>query len=211
MGQLFVNGQILTMDLARPRAEALLIVGATIIAVGDRKALEARAPAHTRVIDLQGQTLLPGFVDAHSHFPSPGLAHVGLDLSPPPVGTINMLETLLARVKRAGEESKSGSWIVGFNYDNTALDIGRHPTRMELDQVAPHHPVYLWHRSGHMGVGNSLALRALGHADGTVTAPAAAALDVGRDAEGRLTGLLQEGAAPETGRAAQRIAVEKAD
>ncbi len=209
VAQLFVNGQILTMDVSRPRAEALLIMGSTIIAVGERRALEARAPAYTRVIDLQGQTLLPGFIDAHSHFPSPGLAHVGLDLSPPPVGTINMLDSLLERVKSAGNESEPGSWIIGFNYDNAALDSERHPTRTELDRAAPGHPVYLWHRSGHMGVGNSMALQALGYVDGTASAPAAEEVNVGRDAEGRLTGLLQEGAAPELGHLLRQLPLRK--
>ena len=118
MAYLFVNGQVLTMDVSSPHAEALLIAGSTIIAVGKRKVLEARAPVYTHVIDLRGKTLMPGFIDAHSHFPSPGLAHVGLDLSPPPVGSVNMLGSLLDRVKNAAAVSKPGSWVIGFNYDN---------------------------------------------------------------------------------------------
>jgi len=96
----------------------------------------------------------------------------GLDLSAPPFGEVSDIATLLSRVEAAASEQEEGRLILGFNYDNTLMESGRHPTREEK------HPVWLAHSSGHMGVGNSLALKSFG-----------------RVPEG--DGLLQESDAPE--------------
>ncbi|MFK7889765.1 MAG: amidohydrolase [Granulosicoccus sp.] len=214
---LLINAHILTMDPSQSVANTLLIKGQHIAAVGGHEEVVAIAPPDAQVIDLQGQTLLPGFVDAHSHFPSTGLAQTGLDLTPPPVGTVSTVAMLIDRVAESARTHSPGSWIIGFNYDNAALNEQRHPSRAELDAVAPDHPVYLWHRSGHMGVGNSLALAALGHTDDLPAVDSSAGKvqfkqpfisiphtkqphsHVERDVDGRLTGLLQEAAAPRLG------------
>lgn len=192
---LFINGHILTMDVDSPRADSMLIAGGKIVAVGSETLINNDLPAFTKTIDLQGRTLLPGFVDAHSHFPSSGLTRAGLDLTPPPVGNVSTLQLLLDEVSKEAKTLSPGDWIVGFNYDDASLDIERHPTRYELDAVSPDNPVYLWHRSGHMGVANSKALQALGHQLVSFS-KSTEADEPQRDARGQLTGLLQEGAAP---------------
>ena len=189
----FVNGGIITMSAANQRAEAVLVADDRIVAVGSAAKIQSLMPDGTRVIDLQGKTLLPGFVDAHSHFPSSGLTTLGINLAPSPVGGTDTLSSLLMQVEQAVGEQADGSWIIGFNYDDSSLDIQRHPTRQEIDRIAPDNPVYLWHRSGHMGVANSRALEVLGISALSVSTPEG---HVERDASGQLTGLLQEHAAP---------------
>lgn len=189
----FVNGGIFTLSDGNQRVEAVLVAEDRIIAVGSSAKIQSLLPPGTRVVDLQGKTLLPGFVDAHSHFPSSGLTKLGIDLAPSPVGKTDTLSSLLAQIERAVDGRADGAWIIGFNYDDSSLDIERHPTRQEIDSVSPGNPVYLWHRSGHMGVANSRALEVL-----EITAQSISRTDghVGRDANGELTGLLQEHAAP---------------
>lgn len=207
---LLVNAHILTMDDSLPVAQALLMQGGRIAAVGRREALERELPAFTKTIDLHGRTVLPGFVDAHSHFPSAGLAEAFLNLASPPIGDVVGMETLLQRIADYGAGRTAGQWLVGFNYDDASLAERRHPSREELDRLFPDHPVYLWHRSGHMGVANSLALTELGHED--MNGPERAEKEPGfqpeRDTQGKLTGLLQEGAAPRLGNLLRRMPLQ---
>jgi len=166
---------------------------------------------------MQGRTVMPGLIDAHSHFPSNGLVSVGLDLSSPPIGDIANTEQLLQAISKAARQQSSSRWLIGFNYDDASLAEGKHPTRQQLDKAAPDHAVYLWHRSGHMGVANSRALQELGHvlqagqpnaigyARNLSSKQYAGAAHVGRDADGQLTGLLQEHAAPGLRRLLQEI------
>jgi len=154
----FINAHILTMSEGDAVANAMVIRGGKIIAVGQETDLETKVSWFRRKIDLAGKTVLPGFVDAHSHFPSAGLVHAGLNLSPPPMGTVATLQNLLNKVSQAGKSRDPGNWIIGLNYDDANLTEGRHPSRAELDTISPEHPVYLWHRSGHMGVANTMAL-----------------------------------------------------
>jgi len=198
---LLVNAHILTLDDKDSVADALLMQGRYIKAVGRQERLSRDLPLFTTVVDMEGKTMLPGFVDAHSHFPSAGLAQAGLDLTPPPVGNTGTMTQLLEAITLEAETYPEGQWIVGFNYDNASLPVQRHPTRHELDKAAPGHPVYLWHRSGHMGVANTRALHLLGFHDSSVNERAELTVSVvnhepDRDMQGRLTGLLQESAAP---------------
>ena len=197
--QLLVNAQILTMNPAQPEADALLLNGQHIVAVGAATDLLELAPANAKIEDLNGATVMPGFVDAHSHFPSAGLVEAGLDLTPPPVGSIGTLSGLLDQVAEQAGSLPAGSWIIGFNYDNAALDVQRHPLRFELDEIAPDHPVYLWHRSGHMGVANSRALQAIQQDNSLPSA----------DSLNEPSGLLQEEAAPRLGRLLSELPVRR--
>jgi len=208
---LFIHADVLTMDASRSRATAVLLVGRRVAAVGASGDMLARSIPGTTIVDLGGKTLMPGFIDAHSHFPASHMATTGLDLAAPPVGTVDTIATLLARISAAATIRGNNAWLLGFNYDDALLREGRHPTRIELDAAAPHNPVYLSHSSGHMGVANSRALSALGidwqspdvnlsvqlndQQSAERTNNAAHAL-IGRDTSGLANGLLQEGAAP---------------
>jgi len=174
--------------------QAMSIIAGRIDALGSNDHIIAKITSSTTVIDLDGNTLLPGFVDAHSHFPASGVSAVSIDLAPPPIGDTDTLELLLDRLAKAAQTNNSRGWLLGYNYDNTAFDDGEHPTRNELDEVVPNQPVYLWHSSGHMGVANSKALALLGIDDGSVPESDGT---YGRDINtGRLNGLLQEKSAP---------------
>ena len=182
------------MDDNNRVVQAMSIIAGRIDALGSNEHITANITSSTEVIDLNGNTLLPGFVDAHSHFPASGVSAVSIDLAPPPIGDANTLEQLLERLVKAAQTTAERDWLLGFNYDNTAFADGKHPTRVQLDAAVPDHPVYLWHSSGHMGVANSKALARLGIDEDSV---AASDGTFGRDINtGKLNGLLQEKSAP---------------
>jgi len=160
--QLFINGTVLTMDAANRIVSALATRGDRIEAVGSTEDILALAGEDAEIIDLKGRTLLPGFIDAHGHFPASGMAVVAADLNSPPIGEITTMEQLLAALRRQAGKTPAGEWVSGFGYDDTLLAERRHPTREELDSVSGDHPMVAMHVSGHMLVANSLALAAVG-------------------------------------------------
>lgn len=160
--QVFVNGEVLTMDADNRVAEAISIRGDRIEAVGSSAEIMALVGDDTLVTDLRGRTLLPGFVDAHGHFPYSGMRVLGVDLNSPPVGELTTMEQVLAALAEQAANTPAGDWVFGFNYDDTLLAERRHPTRAELDAVSTEHPVVATHVSGHMMVANSAALAAVG-------------------------------------------------
>lgn len=189
VAQLFYNGTILTMDDTVPEAAAVLIVGDTITAVGDEAELAARAPEGTERHDLSGNVLMPGFIDAHGHFPGWGVMAVAVDLNSPPIGEVRTMADIKARIAAKARDIGPGALILGMGYDDTLLAEKRHPTRHDLDEAAPDNPVILNHVSGHMQVGNSVVLAT--HSI-TSDAPDPPGGEIIRDAEGVPTGLLKE-------------------
>jgi predicted amidohydrolase YtcJ len=173
-----VNGNVLTMDPARPRASALAIAGGRIAALD-------QVPAGSEhVVDMGGATVLPGFHDAHNHMIGFGMSLAEVELSSPPVGSLDELYAAVAR--RAGATAP-GEWVIGGGYDQYKL--GGHPHRDALDRAAPGRRVWLRHTSGHMCVVNTPVLAALGiDAAATEVPGGRVAVDDG----GRPTGLLEE-------------------
>ncbi|MHC4422718.1 MAG: amidohydrolase [Planctomycetota bacterium] len=159
---LYIGGPILTMDPEDRIVEALGVEGDRIAAVGSGAELEAWADGSARVVDLVGRALLPGFIDAHGHFPGTGIFAVQVNLNSPPVGDVETMADLLARLRERARETRSGRWIVGWGYDDTLLAEKRHPTRDVLDAVSQEHPIVLWHVSGHLAAANGLALERVG-------------------------------------------------
>lgn len=170
----FFNAHIMTMDAQNSNASAIGILAGEIHTVGSLPIVERqiqnarRLPAWVAAllpikrVDLGGRTVLPGFIDAHSHFPLNAIATSGVQVSSPPFGPVADIPSLQAVIQKQAALHSPDEWIIGFNYDNAGLAEQRHPSRAELDEVAPEHPVYLRHRSGHMGVANTQALIALG-------------------------------------------------
>ncbi|NCF20250.1 MAG: amidohydrolase family protein [Haliea sp.] len=160
--QVFINGDVFTMDADNRIVEALSVREDRIEAVGSTEEIMALAGDETEVIDLRGRTLLPGFVDAHGHFPASGMIAIAADLNSPPIGDKITMAEVLGALKQRAETAEPGEWVTGFGYDDTLLEEQRHPTRAELDGISTEHPVVAMHISGHMLVANSLALDMVG-------------------------------------------------
>jgi hypothetical protein len=160
---LYVGGPILTLDADNRVVEALAVDGERIAAAGSEAALRTWAEqAGARVVELEGRALLPGFIDAHGHFPGEGLEALAANLNSPPIGAVRTLGELLERLRARAAEISAGDWVVGFGYDDTLLAERRHPTRHDLDRVSTRHPVAAMHISGHLAAVNSAGLERLG-------------------------------------------------
>ncbi|MBV9358863.1 MAG: amidohydrolase family protein, partial [Chloroflexi bacterium] len=184
---LLVNGRVLTMDARRPRAEAIAVAGDRILAVGNTAEMRGLADTRATVVDLRGRTLLPGLIDAHCHLSKYGLLQHGFDCKAQRVTSIADLQQGIAAL--AGTRPPD-TWIRARGYDQTRLAERRHPTRWDLDAAAPDHPVYLVRTCGHIGVASSRALELAGLGDDTPDPPGGHF----ERADGRLTGLMYEGA-----------------
>ncbi|MEP5764538.1 MAG: amidohydrolase [Halieaceae bacterium] len=160
--RLFVNGQILSMDADDQVFEAMSVRGDRIHRLGSDEEMRALAADNTVITDLQGRTLLPGFVDAHGHFPGSGIDVVSVDLRSPPVGEVTSIEQLQDALRARLDGKSDDNWLAGFGYDDTLLREKRHPTRADLDEVSSDIPIYITHISLHMGVGNSRAFELMG-------------------------------------------------
>ena len=126
----------MTMGSAASKAEAVAVRDDVILAVGREADVMALAGAGTRVIDLHGRTMLPGFVDGHSHFSTAGLMEATqINLSSFPVGTIRSLSEIKEIIRRKAATTPKGEWILGYGYDDTGLEEKRHPTAADLDEV----------------------------------------------------------------------------
>lgn len=158
---LLVNANVITMNPAFPRARVIRIRGGQIASVS---AEETPSPwkcpsSKTEVIDCQGKTVVPGFIDPHCHLVSYARSFVTLDLGPHNVSSISDIQNL---VRKAAQQLPPGTWIMGRGCNEFYLAEKRHPNRWDLDGVSPAHPVRISHRSGHAQLLNSLALKLVG-------------------------------------------------
>lgn len=162
---IYFGGDIVTVDDARPIAEAVAVKDGRIAAVGDLREVLALAGAGTRMVSLGGGTMLPGFIDAHSHMSLIGFQAGAANLLPAPDGRVNDLAALRAELAAwtLTETGQRWEWIVGFGYDDAQLAGKAHPTRKDLDEVSPDRPVLVIHQSSHLGSVNSKALELLGY------------------------------------------------
>ena len=155
------------------------------VAGGRITVLDEISPGAARMVDLRGATVLPGFHDAHNHMIGFGMSLGEVDISSPPVGS---LDELYAAIARRAETTAPGEWVIGSGYDQNKLG-GHHPDRDALDRAAPGRRVWLRHTSGHMCVVNSLVLADLGVDSAATEIPGGR---VATDSGGRPTGLLEE-------------------
>ena len=190
------NAALLTMDPARPRAQAVLVRGDRIEWVG----ADADVPdgSADRVIDCGGATLIPGLNDAHIHLLAYASSLSHLDMSRDRAASIGDIKRL---IRERAVATPQGRWVRGRGYDEAYLAEGRHPTRQDLDAAAPGHPVRLDHRSGHAMVLNSRGLELAGIGPDTPDPPEGV---IERDESGQPTGLLLEMAGYVSGRLRER-------
>ncbi|MEH1014064.1 amidohydrolase [Micromonospora sp. CPCC 206060] len=186
-GTVFENARIHTLDPARPHAEAMLVRGERIVAVGDLDKCRERAGVGARRVDLAGMTVLPGLIDSHLHSAlwARGLEQVDLR------GT-DSLDAALARIARAVAALPPGAWLFGGRWDSNRWTRPVQPTRADLDRVCPDRPAVLPSIDGHTTWVNTAALRHLGIDATTVDPPGG---EIVRDADGEPTGILRENAA----------------
>ena len=149
-----VNGNIITMNPTNPKAEAVLIRGETIIGVGSSHEKKAQCDESTKIIDLAGKTVLPGLHDTHIHLLSRGILLQEVELR-----EARSIEEIKKKVKEEANKKAPGVWITGRGWnDNFFITEKRFPTRYDLDEVAPDHPVVFRRVCGHIVVANSKAL-----------------------------------------------------
>jgi hypothetical protein len=186
------HGAIVTMDSTHPSAEALAITAGRITAVGSDADMQRYVGPNTKVIDLGGHLAIPGFIESHGHFTGLGMALTELDLMGVP-----SWQDIAAMVGNAARTAKPGAWIQGHGWHQEKWN--RSPGRVVkgfetndlINEAAPHNPVILEHASGHALIANDVALRLAGITSSTPNPPGG---EIIKDARGRPTGILVDGA-----------------
>lgn len=155
MKTFYINGKIITMEDASMFAEAVCVERGRILSVGKQEELLVLKEAGDEIIDLHGRTMLPAFIDAHSHFVGAANAMTQCDLS-----ACKDFEEIVQAMKtfKAKRKLSDDAWIIGSNYDQNFLAEGRHPDKDVLDKISATNPVLIVHASSHMAVTNSRGL-----------------------------------------------------
>jgi predicted amidohydrolase YtcJ len=193
------NGKIVTVDAARPEAQALAVRGDNIVAVGNETDIKPYIGASTTVIDLKGALAVPGLIESHAHFLSIGEAKLNLELMP-----TTGWEQIVALVDEAAKKAKPGDWIVGHGWhqekwtSRPTPNVEGFPTHESLDAVSANNPVLLTHASGHATFANAKAMELAGVTKATPNPPGGEIL---KDAQGNPTGVFRETASGLIGRA----------
>ncbi|MFQ5704662.1 MAG: amidohydrolase [Gemmatimonadales bacterium] len=152
-----LNAKIYTIDDTQPRAQAFAVKQGRFLAVGTSADMRNLATSDTTVLDASGMTIVPGFIDAHTHPAYAGifeLTQVNVDL--------RSIAEIKAALKERARHTPSGQWVIGFKYDDTKVRDGRKLTRKDLDDAVPDHPVQVTHRGGHTSWYNSKAFELAG-------------------------------------------------
>jgi predicted amidohydrolase YtcJ len=184
------NGHIVTVEDAQPEVEAMAVSGDRIQALGTAAQMAAFIGPNTKVIDLQGQLAIPGFIESHGHFTGIGGAALELNLM-----NVDSWDKIVAMVAEAVSHARPGQWIYGRGWhqekwtSRPVPNVEGFPTHASLDKVSPDNPVLLVHASGHAAFANGKAMELSGIRRPTES-PAGG--EILRDANGDATGLLRE-------------------
>lgn len=179
------NGRVWTGNEARPQAEAVAVKGERILGVGASSAMKKLAGRGTRLVDLEGGTLLPGLIDSHTHFLSGGFSLRSVQLRAA-AGREEFARLIAAQARLLGK----GAWVLNGEWDHELFDPVELPRREWIDALTPDNPVCVSRLDGHMVLCNSLALRLAGVGRGTVAPPGG---EIVRDPEtGEPTGILKD-------------------
>ena len=147
------NARVYTLDDAVPEAEAFAVSGDCFVAIGSNDDIDNLGGPGVEVLDAGGMTVVPGFIDAHSHPASGGLRElksVNVDL--------RSIRAIQDALRQRSEQTPAGDWVIGFKYDDTKVSDGRQLHRRDIDEAVPDHPVRITHRGGHTSWYNSNAL-----------------------------------------------------
>ena len=184
------GGKVVTMDPMRPEAQAVAVRGEQIAAVGSDEEIAARIGPQTRVIELKGKLVVPGFIEGHGHFLSLGEQKLKLDVSDSATW-----EDVVARVAEAAKKTPKGKWIEGRGWHQGKWkmppepSVQGYPVADALSRVSPDHPVVLTHGTGHMCLANAKAMELAG-VNFQTKAPDGG--EILRDAHGQPTGVFRE-------------------
>jgi predicted amidohydrolase YtcJ len=180
---LIIKGNVITVVNQKPRAEAIGVKSGKIISVGTFSEVEAGAGKTAEVLDLEGKTILPGFIDSHAHPMGTGKNRLGVNLS-----SAKTVGEVLKMIRQRVEKTPPGNLIFCPDYNRLYVAEKRYPSRKELDGISTQHPIWIQHYDGHFSMVNSLALKMLGFTAGME--------GVEVDTRGELTGLIQDPASP---------------
>src|SRR3989449_6232204 len=185
---ILLRANVITMDAARPRARAIAIAGDRRLAVGDEAEVPGLARPGARRVDLAGRTVVPGFIDAHSHPGYAGREHLrSVDCD------LRSIMAIQTAIRERASKTPPEQWVLGFKYDDTKTVEGRFLTRDDLDVAAPDRPVFISHRGGHTAFVNSRALERAGISDTAPPDPPGGRIERA-PGSGRATGRLLEAA-----------------
>jgi len=182
-----IHGNIVTMNSFKPRAQAVAVKGSVIVEVGSNIKVERWIGKDTKIIDLGGKTVVPGFIDTHAHMADFGRSPTWINLRG--VKSIKEMQRLL---KERVHKTPKGRWILGRGWDQDRFKERRYPTRWDLDIVSPLNPVVFNRVCGHICVANSKALELANVTKETFSPPSG---QIDRESKtGELTGILREAA-----------------
>ena len=198
-----INGKVWTENPAQPQAQAVAVDGAVILAVGDTSTIRALIGAKTRVIDLHGRRVTPGFNDAHVHFVMGGDGAASVQL-----GDAASADEFRKRVGAFAKTRPKGAWLRNGFWDHQRWSPADLPTHQLIDDVTPDNPVLLWRMDGHTALANAAALRAAG-IDATTPDPAGG--EIVRDARGVPTGILKDSATDLVGKVMPPLTPDEMD
>ncbi len=191
MDLILSNANVITMDPGDSRASAVAAKWDKIIKVGEDPEIGALAGPDTKVIDLGGKTLLPGFIDTHNHLSFYGYLVSSVDCRAS--SGIEKVDDIIDRLRAEAAKTPPGQWVKGWGYAHYHLKENRPLTREDLDRASTEHPILVIHISGHAGVANSAALENFGYTKDTPDPPGGT---IRRDpATGEPNGILDETAA----------------
>ena len=184
----YINGKIITMDPEETIVKATAVKFGRFLKVGSDKEIQELIGQDTKVIDLDGKTVVPGLIDSHCHMMSVGAARkLNVDLSEE--AGVHSISDLVERLKERAEKTPKGEWVLGYQEDDSKLAEKRHPTRWELDKASTEHPIIISTVGGHFSMANSKAFNLAGVTKETED-PVGGKFD--RDENGELIGGLHE-------------------
>ena len=182
-----INGNIITINPSKPQAQAVAIKDNRIVKVGTNREIKALIKKSTKVIDLNGKTVVPGLIDTHIH-----MAGFGKTLTEINLRGVQSIKKMQNKLKERVEKTEEEEWILGRGWDQDRLKEKRYPTRWDLDKVSPNNPVVLTRVCGHICAVNTRALKKAGITEETTPPPGG---EIDKDSKtGEPTGILRENA-----------------